>query len=100
MAKKNNLTPEKVLRGEGEQNMDFSVFDRKQKPLNETCEVIVVDFVNKRVQCRVNINNLAPSNPKVEAEIKAAVEAVRAIRRAYIENSPEDSKNTAKEQGA
>lgn len=80
--------------------MDFSVFERRQKPLNETCEVIVVDFVNKKVQCRVNINNLAPNNSKAEAEIKEAIEAVRAIRQECIENSTKESKKTVQEQGA
>lgn len=80
--------------------MDFSVFERRQKPLNESCEVIVVDFVNKKVQCRVNINNLAPNNTKAESEIKAGIEAVKAIRAAYIENSEKEAEKPAKKQGA
>jgi hypothetical protein len=80
--------------------MDFSVFERKNKPLNETCEVIVVDFVNKRVQCRVNINNLAPHNHSAEAEIKAGIEAIKVIRQAYIENSSVIPTTTPQEQGA
>lgn len=80
--------------------MDFSVFEKRQKPLNETCEVIVVDFVGKKVQCRVNINNLAPHNPQQAEEIKAAILAVKAIRATHIENSPKESKIGVKTQGA
>ena len=65
--------------------MDFSIFNRK-KDLNEFCEVIVVDFVNKIEVCRKKINNLLPANLEDEKELKAAELKITAIRLEFIKN--------------
>ena len=65
--------------------MDFSIFNRK-KDLNEFCEVIVVDFVNKIEVCRKKINNLLPVNPADEQELKTAELKVTEIRLQFIKN--------------
>lgn len=75
--------------------MDFSIFNRK-KQLNEFCEIIVVDFVNKKEVCRKKINNLQPINPEDEKELNLAQKQVSEIRLAFIKN--EEAKEAQKDQ--
>lgn len=75
--------------------MDFSIFNRK-KQLNEFCEVIVVDFVNKTEVCRHKINNLLPMTPEVEKDLKNAQSQVAKIREEFIKNAQEQD-NTSQE---
>lgn len=72
--------------------MDFSIFDKTQIPLNEECEIIVVDFVNKRTLLRTKINNLAPENPQQQQQIAQSLELAQNIKEEFIKNqvsSPE-----------
>ena len=75
--------------------MDFSIFNRK-KQLNEFCEIIVVDFVNKKEVCRKTINNLQPINPEDEKQLNLAQKQVSEIRLAFIKN--EEEKEAQKDQ--
>lgn len=80
--------------------MDFSIFEKKKAPLNETCEIIVVDFVNKKEVYRTVINNLAPVNPQQMVDIKNSLENVKQISKEYIEKSNQEEllKNQEKQE--
>lgn len=74
--------------------MDFSIFNRK-KQLNETCELMVVDFVNKRVILKKKINNLLPLAKEEQEEINSAVALSKSNRDEYIKKEEEKESNAA-----
>ena len=80
--------------------MDFSIFDKKTKPLNEVCEIIVVDFINKKEVLRTLLNNLAPVNPQQMQQLAQAQEQVTKTAQEYIEKSQGDNlgKNEEKQE--
>lgn len=67
--------------------MDFSIFEKKKKPLNEFCEIIVVDFVNKKEVMRTKINNLLPISPQQAHSIEDSIEEVSRITGEQIKKS-------------
>ena len=74
--------------------MDFSIFNRK-KQLNETCELMVVDFVNKQVILKKKINNLLPLAKEEQEEINSAVALSKSNRDEYIKKEAEKESNAA-----
>ena len=74
--------------------MDFSIFNRK-KQLNETCELMVVDFVNKSLILKKNINNLLPLSEQELAEINSAVALSKSNRDDYVKKEEEREKQVA-----
>ena len=74
--------------------MDFSIFNRK-KQLNETCELMVVDFVNKQLILKKKINNLLPLSKEDTEEINSAVSLSKSNRDEYIKKEEEKESNAA-----
>jgi len=74
--------------------MDFSIFNRK-KQLNETSELMVVDFVNKQLILKKKINNLLPLSKEDEEEINSAVSLAKSNRDEYIKKEEEKESNAA-----
>lgn len=62
--------------------MDFSIFKKEKKEFPKSCEIIVVDFLNKKELYRVTVDNKKPIPVAVQEDLENASKLLERIMQA------------------